>query len=132
MTDIARLAINSKELLSGTKDLPTGVKMMERKIVGRFLRGPIPWTWLVEAAKLPGRTLHLGIALWHLEGFQQTGTVKLKPSLCRELGMDRHASYRALRELERAGLILVVRKPGAAAMVTLILESAEKLQLPSH
>jgi len=119
MTDISRLAIDNKGLISDIQDRQAEVKTRERKVLDRFLRGPIPWTWLVEAARLPGRTLHLGMVIWHLEGFQQTGTVKLKPSLCRELGMDRHASYRALKELERAGLVSVTRKRGAAAMVTL-------------
>lgn len=74
----------------------------------------------MEAAKLPSRTLHLGVAIWHLEGFQQTGAAKLKPSLCRELGMDRHTSCRTVKELECAGLVSVARKRGAAAVVTLI------------
>jgi hypothetical protein len=120
MTGISGLAINGKDLLSDAQDHQPGVKTGERKIVGRFLRGPIPWTWLVEAGKLPGRALHLAMVIWHLEGFQRTGTVKLKPSLCRELGIDRHASYRALKELEHAGLVSVVHKRGAAAVVTLI------------
>lgn len=49
----------------------------------------------------------------------QTVTIKLRPEVCRELGLDRHASYRALNRLEAAGLVTVTRKRGSAAVVTI-------------
>jgi hypothetical protein len=127
MTDISRLAINSKELRTSPPDRGPGIETTERRILGRFLRGPIPWNWLTVAGKLPGRALHLAMVIWHLEGFQRTGTVKLKPSLCRELGMDRSASYRALKELEDSGLVSVTRKKGVAAVVTINAQSRQKV-----
>jgi hypothetical protein len=61
---------------------------------------------------LPGRALHLAIAISYLNGFDESGTVKLRPRVSRELGMDRHAAYRALRQLENTGLLSVVRARG--------------------
>src|SRR6185437_10269505 len=90
-----------------------------RRIKGRFLKGPVNWDWLATAASLPGRALHVAIAISYLNGFAQDGTVRLKPSVVRELGLDRHASYRALKQLEDAGLISVVRGRGKAAVITI-------------
>lgn len=94
-------------------------KPISANIQGKFLRGPVPLDWLLQAAKLPGRAFHVDVALWCLDGFNRTRTVQLKPSVIRELGMDRHASYRSLDKLEAAGLLSVVHKRGAAPMLTL-------------
>lgn len=84
---------------------------------GHFLRGPIPLDWLQRAASLSGRALHVGVALWYLDGFERSGTVKAQPSVLREFHVDRHAAYRALKTLEKAGLISVERKRGKAPAV---------------
>ena len=135
MSDISRLRIDMPE-----QSMPVAIKAMVSRAKGRdiqrrFLRGPVPLDWLQQSALLPGRAVHLGIALWFLDGFRQTGTIKAEPKLLREFGMDRHASYRALNRLEKAGLISVERKKGAAPMVTLLvrqncLESAVADSLP--
>lgn len=85
----------------------------------RFLKGPIPWPWLVAAANLRGRTLHVAVVLWFLAGLTRSTTVKLGGRQLAELGVDRHAKYRALRALERAGLVRVKRSPGQNPLVTL-------------
>ena len=40
----------------------------QRTVVRGFLRGPIPWTWLLAASRLGGKVLHVGIVLWFLVG----------------------------------------------------------------
>jgi hypothetical protein len=120
MGDISRLRIDMPEAVVA---LTTAAPMMTtrtRRVQGRFLRGPVPLDWLQRAALLPGRAVHLGLALWFLDGFQQTGTVKVEPGVVRGFGLDRHASYRALRALEKAGLVSVERRKGAAPVVTLL------------
>jgi hypothetical protein len=120
MNDISNLSLDMPEAMMATATQgPLGVTR-GRSIQGRFLRGPVPLDWLQQTAQLPGRAFHAGVALWFLDGFQQTGTVQARPGVLRDFGLDRHASYRALRELEKAGLVSVVRKRGAAAMVTLL------------
>lgn len=119
MSDLAVLAMDIPEILSTRAGPAANQNASSANIQGKFLRGPVPLDWLLQAAKLPGRTLHVGVALWYLDGFNRTRTVQLKPSVIRELGMDRHASYRALNRLEAAGLVSVVHKRGAAPMVTL-------------
>jgi hypothetical protein len=89
------------------------------KSKNKFLRGPIDWPGLTAAARLPGSALHVAVAIHFQNGFEQTGTVKLSPSVLRELGLQRHTVYRAVDELEDAGLVTVVRKRGCSPVITL-------------
>lgn len=76
MSDIASLSLDMPEaIMAIATQGPVGITQ-GRSIQGRFLRGPVPLDWLKQAAKLPGRAFHAGVALWVLNGFQQTGTVK--------------------------------------------------------
>jgi hypothetical protein len=88
----------------------------------RFLKGPIPWTWLSRAAQAQerGKALHVGNALWFLAGVKRKRTVTLSSRPLRELGVKRHAVYRALRALEKAGLVSVERHPGRQPVVTIL------------
>ena len=89
------------------------------KSKNKFLRGPIDWPWLTAAARLPGSALHVALAIHFQNGFEQTGKVKLSPSVWRELGLKRHTVYRAVDELEEAGLVTVVRKQGCSPTITI-------------
>ena len=41
------------------------------------LRGPIPTAWIIAAARLPGRSLHVGMALWVISEINQSCIVPL-------------------------------------------------------
>ena len=84
-----------------------------------FVRGPIPWAWLKAAARLPGRALHVGIALWLESGLRKSGVVALSQQRLRDLSVERHAGYRGLSRLEQADLVDVQRHPGRLSRVTL-------------
>ena len=85
-----------------------------------FLNGPVPLAWLMNAAKLPGRSLHVGLVLWYAVGLSGSALVHLSNKLCLRFGLDRNAKYRALRLLEGAGLIAVRRKRGRSPLVTIL------------
>src|SRR5215204_4323840 len=85
----------------------------------RFLKGPVPWFWIVAAAALPGKALPVGLCLWRLAGAMKNQTVTLGNSDLVPLGIDRASKSRALRALEGAGLIEVVRQRGRFPIVTL-------------
>jgi DNA-binding transcriptional ArsR family regulator len=87
---------------------------------GRFLKGPVPWTWIANAAALPGRTLLVGLCIWRLAGAKKSNTVFLGNSDLKPFGIGRTTKSRALRALERAGLIKIARHPGRFPMVTLL------------
>jgi hypothetical protein len=93
--------------------------MVQPELTREYLRGPIPLDWLSTAARLPGKSLHVGIALWFMSELQKSRVVPLSnlTSLC--FGLDRNAKYRALAWLEEASLVAVERKLGRTPIVTI-------------
>ena len=89
----------------------------------RFLRGPIPLPWLSSAARLPGKALHVGLAIWLEAGFRNTAVVPLSNVAGQHFGLDRNAKYRGLRSLEQAGLIMAERRPGRSPIITIVMDS---------
>jgi hypothetical protein len=86
----------------------------------RFLKGPVPLPWLERAASLPGKSLHVGVAVWYAAGLMRSRSVTLSNIAGLRFGLDRNAKYRALEWLEGAGLVAVERKPGRAPVVTIL------------
>jgi len=76
--------------------------------------------WLMMAAQLPGRSLHVAVALWAVGELQNTRVVALTNITSLRFGLDRNTKYRALAWLEEAGLISVERKAGRAPMATIL------------
>ncbi|MCP4780425.1 MAG: hypothetical protein GY877_06645 [Hyphomicrobium sp.] len=76
--------------------------------------------WLMIAAQLPGKFLHLGVALWAIGQMHNSRAVPLSNITSLRFGLDRNAKYRALAWLEEAGLISVERKAGHAPLVTIL------------
>jgi hypothetical protein len=104
-----------------------GPKVIPRRKPGdKFLKGPVPLNWLARAGQLPGKSLHVGIALWFLAGMRKTTTVALSNGVLEMLGVDRHAKYRALKHLEQAGLIVCKREIGRSPEVTIRPSGGEK------
>lgn len=86
----------------------------------RFLKGPVPMSWLAAAAKLPGKALAVGVALWRLSGAVKSRTVILSNAEVEVLGVDRNAKSRALRALQQEGLVSVDQRPGCLPRVTIL------------
>ena len=86
----------------------------------RFTKGPGPLTWLECAAGLPGRSVHVALALWHEAERSGSRCVALSNTLCLRFHVERNAKYRALRALELAGLVVVERRRGRSPRVTLL------------
>jgi hypothetical protein len=78
----------------------------------RFLKGPVPWAWLDRAGRLPGKTLAVGLVIWHRAGMSPTGKVRLCQTRVSDLGLTETSIRRAIANLEADGLIEVWRKPG--------------------
>jgi hypothetical protein len=93
--------------------------VVKTAFTGSFLKGPIAMGWLTAAGKLPGRSLHVAIVVQHLAGMLGGGLFRLESKHLRAMGVDRSAEYRALRGLERAGLVAVVRVRGRRPLVSL-------------
>jgi hypothetical protein len=101
------------------------LKAPGHEIVGSansFLKGPVPWPWIVTAATLPGKALLVGLCLWRLAGAMKTFTVVLGNADLASLHVDRASKSRALSELERVGLVKIQRQLGRFPRVTLIIQ----------
>lgn len=106
--------------LSPNSSVGRAQRPAQRRSRGPFLRGPIPWSWLVAAGQLKGHALQVGLVLWFEAGCRSSRTVRLRHSLAAQFGCHRDTVLRAVRELERAGLVNVQRKPGRSLQVTLL------------
>jgi hypothetical protein len=86
----------------------------------RFLKGPVPWSWLTRAMAIPGKALAVGLMLWLQRGM--TGRRKVLFCLARAeaYGIPTTTARRAIRGLERASLVAVCRKPGRGLEVTIL------------
>jgi len=90
--------------------------------VGEFLKGPIPLGWLSEAAKLSKSSLAVSLALWFHSGRRKSYTVVLTTKICERFSINRKAKYRALKDLEKVGLISVQRNLRKNPTVTILLD----------
>ena len=86
----------------------------------KFLKGPIPWNWLSQAARLKGYSLHVAIALWFLAGLNRNRTVALTNTVLQGLGINRFTKSRALKALEQARLVSVTHHQGRNPVVTIL------------
>ena len=77
-------------------------------------------SWIESAAQLPGKALHLGIAIWWLRGMAKAESFKLTQKALDFVGISRYASYDALGRLEASGLIRVQRSPGCRPVMALL------------
>ena len=90
----------------------------------KFIMGPIPLVWLIKAAQLPGKVLHVALILWYLTELENSKEVHMSSKTVNDFGVNRQVGYRALKALENAGLISVRRYKGRSPRVT-ILEGQE-------
>ena len=104
--------------------MPAGAPMprveTRRPFRARFLRGPVPWPWLSCAARLPGRALHVAVAIRLWTGIKKTNCIVLPTSTLQGMGVNRHAASRAVQALEEAGLLKVTRRLGRKSLVCVI------------
>ena len=81
----------------------------------------VPLWWAVQAAQAT-RTPKAMVWIWllHLAWRARSNTFRLPSERLRVRGVSRFTKMRALRELEAAGLIQVVRERGKSPTVTLL------------
>ena len=99
---------------------PSGTSARRPRPTSKFLRGPTPWAWLSRAGQLPGRALHVALAIRMWTGIKKTDCIVMPTSTLAEMGVNRHASRRAVRALEQAGLLMVTRRRGRKTRVQVI------------
>jgi hypothetical protein len=90
-----------------------------RKTV-RFLKGPIPWPWLLKAMRLPGKALAVALMLWKEAGCARRRTIHFCVTRAVAEGIPITTARRAIHALEQAGLVEIHRRPGRGLEVTLL------------
>lgn len=76
--------------------------------------------WLTRAARRPGRSLHLAIALKLQWDLAHRSEFAMQTAMSEAFGIDRYAERRALVHLRDAGLITLKSRRGARPRVALI------------
>ena len=94
-------------------------KLPRHKAGEWFIKGPIPGGWIGQAAALPGASLHVALAVWHLAEMGKDRSVKATRTAWVKFGISQHAANRGLCRLEGAGLVSVVRCRGCCPVVTI-------------
>lgn len=88
-----------------------------------FIWGPIPGEYVARAARLPGKSLTLWLALWS-EHFRRKGKpLRMTRELLHRFNITPDSAHRALEYLERAELLTAKRGRGKLATVQLLLEN---------
>jgi len=120
--NLDQLRLNSKPefLRSAEKKILPGIYHTQKGEM--FLKGPIPWPWLLRAAKSSGKALHVAIALWFYAGLNSSLKIGLNQSRLLDLGVTRDSARRGLRELEKQKLVSVIRHSGRKPVVTILLK----------
>jgi DNA-binding transcriptional ArsR family regulator len=77
---------------------------------------------MCQAKQLGVTALLVGLALWHIKGLRKTNTFIVSNLMLRDWGIQADAKSRALRKLERAGLITVERQGKRSPQVTLLVK----------
>ena len=85
-----------------------------------FIKGPIPVAWLSQAAALPGKALHLALAIQWLSGMNKGAPVKVSKKALAHFCISMDAYRDGLKRLEVAGLITVARLPGQSPVVRVV------------
>mgnify|MGYP001445327161 CR=1 FL=1 len=104
--------------------LPPPTSPLPRLKGGRFFFGDVPHSVIRLVSALPGRSLATYLAIWDRSKLEMRNGKVVPVTLPNAFaldpwGVDRHAKGRALRTLERAGLIAVERSLGRAPRITL-------------
>lgn len=94
--------------------------MRRRHIPGFFIRGPLPLDVLARAAQLPGKALPVVLIAFFLRGMKPEEPVRMQRRWLAVFGVSRYSLYRALKELEKAGVCRVAREGFKVARVELL------------
>jgi hypothetical protein len=90
-----------------------------RRVFGGDFVPPFPLEWANKAGCLPGKALHVALAIWRQAVLKKSMTTSLPNGPLAEYGVKERAKRAALLALEGAGLIRVEWKPGCNPIVTI-------------
>ena len=97
---------------------PRFQRKQKRIFAGNFVPA-LPLEWANTAGRLPGKALHVALAIWRQAALKKSMTTSLPNAPLAGYGVKERAKRAALLALEGAGLIQVEWKPGCNPIVTI-------------
>jgi hypothetical protein len=85
-----------------------------------FIRGPIPFDWLMRANNIGGKAGLVGNALWLYVGLKKSLAFKIDGKLDLLCGISRQARQSNLKKLEENGLIKFTNRSGCYPQIEII------------
>ena len=85
-----------------------------------FIKGPIPFDWLMMANNIGGKAGMVGNALWLYVGLKKSLTFKIDGKLDLLCGISRQARQLNLKKLEACGLIKFTTPKGCFPQVEIL------------
>ena len=117
--DVEKYRLQSQNQSSRRKNTPV-TKAKSRSLKDGFLKGPVPLNWLAAAAALPGKTLHVGIAIWLAYGVLKKRRFPFTPKWHQRFSIGPRALRQSLQRLQAANLVRIERRPGSSPIITLL------------
>lgn len=79
----------------------------------------VPFAWLERLNGASGKVYAVALHLLYLDWKTKGAPIKLANGMLKIDGIDRHAKWRALRELESRGLILIERRAKKSPLISI-------------
>jgi DNA-binding transcriptional ArsR family regulator len=118
--DPSRLRIDRGNLAPSPRVTPGGRRASS--VRGKFIAGPVDVVWLSQARKLGVTALWVGLGLWFMRGLKRSDSFIVSNLMMQEWDVLPDAKSRALRALEKAGLITIEPRAKRSPRVTLVVE----------
>lgn len=91
-----------------------------KRMVGRFIRGPIPLAWLVAATGAGTKSLNVALALWHQDGMKRGESFRVTPGVLAPFSVSPRTARQTLARFESLGLVTVEFARGRGPLVTIL------------
>jgi len=114
--DLANLRADP-ETLRQVQVAASSTKIQKRR--QHFIR--VPWSWLERLRGASGQTYRVALCLLYLHWKGQGAPIKLANGILRIDGVSRQSKWKALRDLERRGLIRVERQPRRSPVIRVLI-----------
>jgi DNA-binding transcriptional ArsR family regulator len=95
-----------------------------------FIRGPIPFSWVALASRLPGSCLSVAMAVRYLRCRYPRKPNWSMAEIGWRAGLEERSARRTLQALSEAGLISLTRKPGRKPALAILELAEEETQEP--
>jgi len=116
--DPSRFRLDAAVAANGRLETRRGRRISS--VPNKFVAGPIDAAWLSQARNLGVTALWVGLGLWYLKGLRRSESFIVSNLMMQDWGVLPDAKSRALRALEKSGLITIERRGKRSPRVSLV------------